>query len=152
MMMMATTIFFEKLFEYNHWANQSLIKCINEQPALVSELSLKWMSHILNAQHIWNSRISKQEQFYTVWQVHSPVLFMQMDTYNQAQTIKMLKTTHIQATVRYNNSQNKSFANSVQDILFHVINHSTYHRGQIASDLKRRGITPPVTDFIAFKR
>jgi uncharacterized damage-inducible protein DinB len=30
----------------------------------------------------------------------------------------------------------------------HVVNHSTYHRGQVASKLKRLGVEPPVTDFI----
>jgi uncharacterized damage-inducible protein DinB len=30
----------------------------------------------------------------------------------------------------------------------HVVNHATYHRGQIASKLKRFGVTPPVTDFV----
>ena len=32
-------------------------------------------------------------------------------------------------------------------ILRHIVNHSTYHRGQVASKLKRFGIKPPNTDF-----
>jgi len=31
-------------------------------------------------------------------------------------------------------------------ILRHVVNHSTYHRGQVASKLKRFGVEPPNTD------
>jgi uncharacterized damage-inducible protein DinB len=33
-------------------------------------------------------------------------------------------------------------------VLRHVANHSTYHRGQVASKLKRLGIEQPATDFI----
>ena len=33
-------------------------------------------------------------------------------------------------------------------VLRHVVNHSTYHRGQVASKLKRLGIEQPATDFI----
>lgn len=33
-------------------------------------------------------------------------------------------------------------------VLRHVVNHATYHRGQVASKLKRFGIEPPVTDMI----
>lgn len=32
-------------------------------------------------------------------------------------------------------------------LLRHIVNHSSYHRGQIASKLKRFGIEPPNTDF-----
>jgi uncharacterized damage-inducible protein DinB len=32
-------------------------------------------------------------------------------------------------------------------MLRHIVNHATYHRGQIASKLKRFGIDPPNTDF-----
>ena len=33
-------------------------------------------------------------------------------------------------------------------ILRHIVNHATYHRGQIAADLRAAGLTPPYTDFI----
>jgi len=33
-------------------------------------------------------------------------------------------------------------------VLRHVVNHSTYHRGQVAAKLKRLGAEPPATDMI----
>jgi uncharacterized damage-inducible protein DinB len=33
-------------------------------------------------------------------------------------------------------------------VLRHVVNHTTYHRGQVASKLKRFGVQQPETDFI----
>ena len=33
-------------------------------------------------------------------------------------------------------------------VLRHVVNHATYHRGQIASKLKRLGFEPPSTDLV----
>jgi uncharacterized damage-inducible protein DinB len=33
-------------------------------------------------------------------------------------------------------------------VLRHVVNHATYHRGQVAAKLKRLGVEPPPTDFI----
>jgi uncharacterized damage-inducible protein DinB len=32
-------------------------------------------------------------------------------------------------------------------MLRHIVNHSTYHRGQVAAKLKRFGIEQPITDF-----
>jgi uncharacterized damage-inducible protein DinB len=33
-------------------------------------------------------------------------------------------------------------------VLRHLVNHGTYHRGQLASKLKRLGVEPPATDLI----
>jgi uncharacterized damage-inducible protein DinB len=35
-------------------------------------------------------------------------------------------------------------------VLRHVVNHATYHRGQVASKLKRFGIEQPATDFVVW--
>jgi uncharacterized damage-inducible protein DinB len=35
-------------------------------------------------------------------------------------------------------------------VLRHVVNHSSYHRGQVASKLKRLGVEQPATDFIVW--
>jgi uncharacterized damage-inducible protein DinB len=37
-------------------------------------------------------------------------------------------------------------------VLRHVVNHSTYHRGQVAAKLKRLGIDQPATDFVFWAR
>jgi uncharacterized damage-inducible protein DinB len=33
-------------------------------------------------------------------------------------------------------------------VLRQIVNHSTYHRGQVAAKLKRLGVEPPMTDLI----
>ena len=33
-------------------------------------------------------------------------------------------------------------------MLRHLVNHSTYHRGQVAAKLKRLGVEPPATDLV----
>ena len=54
--------------------------------------------------------------------------------------------------VHYTNTNGQAFDNSVRDILFNVINHSTYHRGQIAREFREYGPEPLVTDYIFYKR
>lgn len=39
-----------------------------------------------------------------------------------------------------------------RDILLHVVNHTTYHRGHIAGILYQLNVSPPVTDFPVFLR
>lgn len=39
-----------------------------------------------------------------------------------------------------------------RDILVHVVNHTTYHRGHVAGILYQLNVSPPVTDFPVFLR
>ncbi|QLH28398.1 MAG: hypothetical protein HWD63_02710 [Candidatus Parvibacillus calidus] len=39
----------------------------------------------------------------------------------------------------------------MKDIIFHIINHSTYHRGQIAMEFRQSGLEPLNTDYIFYK-
>ncbi|NNG11293.1 MAG: damage-inducible protein DinB, partial [Arenibacter sp.] len=41
---------------------------------------------------------------------------------------------------------------TITDMLFHIINHSTHHRGQISVDLRNNAIEPPVLDYAFYKR
>lgn len=54
--------------------------------------------------------------------------------------------------IGYKTSKGDAFQNTVKDILFHIINHSTYHRGQIAANCKEYGIEPLMSDYIFYKR
>ncbi len=42
--------------------------------------------------------------------------------------------------------------NRLLDLLLHVVNHSSYHRGQLTTMLRRVGATPVATDYVYFKR
>lgn len=60
----------------------------------------------------------------------------------------MEKTNDLAQTISYRNSKGEAFANLIVDVLTHVILHSAYHRGQIASHMRDTGQTPAYTDFI----
>jgi uncharacterized damage-inducible protein DinB len=51
-------------------------------------------------------------------------------------------------SVAYVNSKGEDWTTAVDDILFHVVLHSTYHRGQVAHVLRAGGATPAYTDYV----
>ena len=59
-------------------------------------------------------------------------------------TPEQLKTVLTVLTVR---AVGRTFILPPWAILWHIVNHSSYHRGQVASKLKRFGIEQPITDF-----
>ena len=54
--------------------------------------------------------------------------------------------------IEYVNTKGEKYLNAIEDITMHVINHSTYHRAQIAQKVKILGGNPAVTDYIFFQR
>ncbi|MGE7918037.1 DinB family protein [Viridibacillus sp. NPDC093762] len=63
-----------------------------------------------------------------------------------------LANTDLDKLISYKNSKGKECKNSVRDILTHVVLHGQYHRGQINSLLREKGIEPINVDFITFVR
>jgi uncharacterized damage-inducible protein DinB len=144
--------FFETLFEYNLHCNQQCSEHIIPFDSEIPQKTLKVFNHMLNAHQIWNSRVKGIPQAYHVWQWHDKKDWKHIDKTNFTATMHILDQYDLNESVSYTNSKGQFYTNNIKYILFHIINHSTYHRGQIASDLKAAGITPIPTDFIIYKR
>jgi len=108
-------------------------------------------SHILNAQHIWISRIKHIDSLYDRLEIHPKENFGKVHAENITNMYE-LANSDLDFTVAYSNSAGEIFENNALDILYHMINHSTYHRAQIATQFRLNNIQPPVTDFIFLKR
>ncbi len=61
-----------------------------------------------------------------------------------------LTAERLGATVTYANFQGEKWTYTLADILFDLVNHSTYHRGQVATLLRQLGRTPVSTDYVRF--
>lgn len=143
---------FNQLFDYNFYCNKTLI----EQAVGISKVpqrSIKFFSHILNAHHIWNKRLIGEEREYDVWQIHEVTKWEDVHYENQRATFEVIRNTDdFNKRVEYETTEGRLFANDLKDILFHIINHSTHHRGQILTDFRANKIEPPQLDYIHYKR
>jgi uncharacterized damage-inducible protein DinB len=54
--------------------------------------------------------------------------------------------------MEYVDLRDNQWAQPLWQILLHVVNHSTHHRGQVSGFLRALGKTPPPLDFIVFVR
>ena len=144
--------FFIELFEYNFQSNDQLIERALAFEPKITERSSKWFSHILNAHEIWNSRMLNQKPEFGVWQTHAIEDWKAINQSKFEASLSIIDEYGFDFLVNYSNSKGKSFQNTIRDILFHIINHSTYHRGQIATDFRENDIEPIFSDYIFFKR
>jgi uncharacterized damage-inducible protein DinB len=144
--------FLKELFAYSHHFNQQLATIFIEQAGKTSEKSVKWFNHILNAHRAWNNRILKQPGPLSAWEINHASNLKAIDHSNYNASLQILDQFELVDLINYKTFKGDPFSNTVRDILFHVINHSTYHRGQIAADFRQTGIEPIVSDYIFYKR
>jgi uncharacterized damage-inducible protein DinB len=52
--------------------------------------------------------------------------------------------------IAYVNLQGQRWEYALVHMMQHVVNHSSYHRGQVVTLLRQMGRTPPATDFLLF--
>ncbi len=136
-------------FAYDEWANAQVLEAMRSAGA--DERSLTLLSHILSAERLWLERLQQQPQGAPVWPKRSLE-----DCASEVREVGRLWREYLaQSTgsdlggvVSYKNSKGEPFTGAVADILSHVILHSAYHRGQIASHMRNSGKTPAYTDFI----
>lgn len=110
-------------------------------------------SHLLNAHHIWNARIIGKVAEYKEWQKHDVKDWSDIHYENQRTSFEITTNAEdFEKRIDYDNSEGRLFTNTLQDMLFHIINHSTNFRGQIASEFRNNGIAPIVFDYVYYRR
>ena len=144
--------FFNEIFDYNFYCNKKLIEeCLVLNTVPSKTISL--FSHILNAHHLWNARILNKPSEFEVWQEHEIKDWADIHYENQRSSFEIVSNAdNFDKRIDYENAEGRLFTNTLQDILFHIINHSTNHRGQIAVDFRNNDIKPIVSDYVYYKR
>lgn len=69
---------------------------------------------------------------------------------DQASFIEALTDEQINVRVPFESFQGQQCELSLAEMIQHVMNHSTYHRGQVVTLLRQLGQAPPGTDYSTF--
>lgn len=140
---------FKNLLEHNFEANQKFIEKLFSSR---NEKIVSTMSHILNAQYVWNERMLQRKPFGDAWDDIPTHELYEKNENNLISSMAILNNFNFNSTIEYRNSKNERFFNKTYEIFSHIISHSSYHRGQIAGLFELEGITPPTTDYIFYQR
>jgi len=151
------------LYEYNRWANARVLHAAapltGEQ--FTRDLASSYRSvrdtltHILSAEWIWLQR----------WKgalpqaLHDPKDFESLDALKawwagvegeQAEFVQAVSDAALGNVVSYVNTRGETWRYPLGQMMQHVVNHSSYHRGQVATLLRQLGGEPAPTDFLLF--
>lgn len=118
------------------------------------EKILTLMSHILSALNIWLARIQDRPTApYPLWKQYSLDELEQLsEDCGQGWLDYVNSSDSFDRQLTYTNYVGEPYVNNVENIMIHLVNHSTYHRAQIAILLRQQGFEPVNTDFITYDR
>lgn len=150
---------------YNAWANQQLIASIGNLPEAAVEQELvssfpsirKTLQHIWFAEDIWLQRIRLAEQPESMANnFEGPYNELAKKIIDQSNAIAawVNQATEPQLQHVFAYLKNKEqFKQPVWQVLMHVFNHGTYHRGQLITMLRQLNApSVPNTDFLTYAR
>lgn len=152
----------ELLYDYNRWANA---RALDAAAVLTPEQFSKdlgssfrsvrdTLAHILAAEWIWLER----------WKGALPMALLDAADFPSVDALKSRWAevergqqdfihslpAELEGVIHYANLKGQKFAWPLWKLMLHVVNHSTYHRGQITTLLRQLGAKPLSTDLTAF--
>lgn len=139
------------LYAFDRWANRRMVDASADTFADVRETVV----HILWSEWIWLERwlgqspkkVFDAEEFLSAAEVRarwSPVERGQQDF------IAQLTDQRLVQRIAYENVRGERWEYTLGQMMQHVVNHSTYHRGQVMRALRQLGRTPPATDYLIY--
>ena len=143
--------FFLNKIEYDLACNLTWIKSLEDHENHLDDYVVKSISHIINVHHIWNSRLLDQQPESELWDILPISYWKKLAEQNSRETIDYLEKYELGEKVNYHSSEGVKYSKKDIDILYHILNHSNYHRGQIALRMKELEIKPPSLNFIVYR-
>lgn len=152
--------------QYEYWANKQLLEVIlslsEEQQLQEIKSSFpsiqKTLLHMWDASSIWWQRLHKTEQLEVPSLSFHPAMndIVQGLLKQNQQWIEWVNTATDEDLVfilAYKTLKGDLFEQPVKEIVLHLNNHGTYHRGQLVTMLRQVGVEKiPQTDYILFSR
>ncbi len=151
----------QELLKYNTWANKRVLDSIAALDSGQFTRSLggsypsvqATLTHILWAEWVWLER----------WQGRSPQELFMPEEFPSVSALKVrwsqiqasqkafgesLTAEQLQQVLRYRNRKGEVWEYALWRMLYHLCNHSTYHRGQVTNMIRMLGAPPVATDFL----
>jgi uncharacterized damage-inducible protein DinB len=154
-----------ELFDYNLWANNRLFEAAAQLPTDQYLQDVKashggihgTLTHMVGAQKLWLSRWQGTPEASLLRGTDIPSLLDLISLWEQvssetAHFLASLNDEKLQQMMTITTTTGKQFHHTFQQMMQHLVNHSSVHRGQVSAMMRQFGVRPPQTDLITYYR
>ena len=153
---------YKQLLAFEQEANRRTLESLASVPASQRDKpqydrAMQLLPHMLIARRVWLHRVKGEAyespaDWFPRWTLERQHEEERVVQSLWTEFLGSLHDDHLTRDVRYISSEGQNYLSTLDEILTHVFNHSTYHRGQIARLVTECGGRRAVTDFIALTR
>jgi uncharacterized damage-inducible protein DinB len=153
------------LYDYNAWANRRQLEAVGKvtaeeflRPMGSSFGSLRdTIAHIYGAELVWLERFQGRSlpAMPDVTQFQSAASLKEKWLEHEARLLAFvggLKREDLEREIAYKTFNFGVYRNPMWQSMQHVVNHGTYHRGQVTTLLRQLGAQPVLTDLMHYYR
>lgn len=153
------------LYAYDAWASRLMFEAASalHPEELAREVGgsfpsvIATLAHILHANWIWLSRWNGASptgwpEAWTVSNMPSLNAHWRRIENEREVWLRQLTEADLDRVVEYRNTKGVAHRSTLSEMLRHVVNHATYHRGQVTNQLRALGAQPVATDLIVWYR
>lgn len=151
------------LYEYNRWANARILAAVSALDAEQFNRDLagshrsvrETLVHILSGEWIWLMRWQRKSPQAMLAPADFPTLaclrakWVEVEN-EQMKFVRGVTEVSLKKMSAYENTLGETWRYPLQHMMQHLVNHSTYHRGQVVAMLRQLGAEAPATDFLIF--
>jgi uncharacterized damage-inducible protein DinB len=155
----------QEFFRYNRWANERVFEAVSRlsENEFVDDLGSghssvrDTLTHIVWAEWLWLQRWMGRSSQSTFQATNFPRPNTLKDKWTEVETdqrafIEGVPAEGLLAVVRYVNLEGETWQYPLWRQMYHVVNHSSYHRGQVSTMLSQFGGTARCHRFSNFSR
>ena len=143
-----------RFLNFAQWANMRVLEMLRNCPRVEPQAHALF-SHMLAAEHVWLCRLQGNTPDIAIWPelgLDECERLIEMNVAGYKEYLKGCTPETWDSIIAYRTTKGQDFKTPVSDILMHVLNHGTYHRGQVTAAVKRSGGEVLDTDYIIFVR
>lgn len=149
------------LLNFDSWATSAVIDSLSTVPAEQTggpafTRALQIIAHTQIARRVWmarlEGRVDTPADWFPAWRpLQLREAAAELDKVWHSYLIR-LTPAELDRDVIYTSSEGVKYSSRVFDVLTHVFNHATYHRGQVARLVTEAGGRRATTDYIVHTR
>jgi uncharacterized damage-inducible protein DinB len=142
---------------YSTWASRKLLDAVMQLPPEQREREmnvshkgvLETLRHIQMSDHVWLSRVlgEPMQRPEGPIDIEWPRILARWEEWAASSA-----AANLNRVIAYHDLKGNPWETPLWQIVLHLVNHATLHRGQVMGMMRQVGVAPPPTDLIFFYR